>query len=204
VTALAIVAKEPVPGRVKTRLCPPCSASEAARLAEAALRDTVDRARATSATRVVLVLDGRPPPGLTDLDVVPQRSGELGERLAGAFADVGEPLLLIGMDTPQVSVELLDEALAGVRAGEAVLGPALDGGWWALGLRACPPGAFAGVPMSTASTCRHQLARLRSVGIDPRLLDELRDVDRWADALAVAGEAPGSRFAEAVAGVGRP
>lgn len=201
-TTLAVLAKAPVPGRSKTRLCPPCTPAEAACVADAALRDTLDVARRTAATRVVLVLDGGP---LADLDptieIIAQRGAGLADRLAAAFADIGGPILLIGMDTPQVTAEVLDGALGAVDGGTPVLGPAPDGGWWALGLPACPADAFVGVPMSTATTGQSQRDRLRACGIVPVPLRELRDVDHWSDALLVAAEAPAGRFRRAVDGI---
>jgi len=198
-TALLVMAKSPQPGRAKTRLCPPCTPDQAAAVAGAALRDTLDVALATVTTRLVLVLDGPP---LAErgrvLEVIEQRGDGLGERLAAAFADVGEPAVLIGMDTPQVTVEVLDEALRRVDAGVPVLGEARDGGWWALGLPTCPAEAFVDVPMSTATTCVHQRARLQACGIEPEPLPVLCDVDHWAEALAVAAEAPAGRFARTV------
>ena len=198
-TALVVMAKAPAPGRSKTRLCPPCNPEEAARVAAAALFDTLDVAALTAASRVVLALDGTPGDDLDpSIEVIGQRGDGLGERLAAAFEDVGGPTLLIGMDTPQVSAAVLDRALGQVDRGTAVLGPAADGGWWALGLPSCPPGAFAGVPMSTATTGRRQRDRLRACGMAARPLPELRDVDHWEDALVVAGQAPASRFAREV------
>jgi glycosyltransferase A (GT-A) superfamily protein (DUF2064 family) len=171
-------------------------------VAEAALRDTLDVTVRTAATRTVLVIDGPPLAGLpARVTAQPQRGGGLGARLAAAFADVGGPVLLIGMDTPQVDPDLLDLALGAVDRGETVWGPATDGGWWALGLPRPCPGAFAGVPMSTPTTGARQRDRLRRLGLDPRPLPALRDVDRWPDALAVAASVPGSRFAAAVAAV---
>jgi rSAM/selenodomain-associated transferase 1 len=203
-TALVVLAKSPQPGRSKTRLCPPCSPEQAAWVAEAALRDTLDVAAATCAARVVLVLDGPPMHGIDDgIEVLPQRGDGLGERLAAAFADVDEPSLLVGMDTPQVTVELLDQALRQVERGTPVLGEAADGGWWALGLPSCPPGAFDGVPMSTATTCVHQRARLQACGVEPEPLPVLCDVDHWEEALAVATSAPDGRFAAVVRAVDR-
>lgn len=203
-TTLAVLAKAPVPGRAKTRLCPPCTPGEAARVADAALRDTLDVARSTVADRVVLVLDGGP---LADadptLEVIAQRGVGLGERLAAAFADIGGPVLLIGMDTPQVTTQVLDGALGQVDAATPVLGSAFDGGWWALGLPVCPADAFLGVPMSTATTARRQRDRLRSCGLVPAPLPVLRDVDHWSDALLVAAEAPAGRFARAVDAIER-
>lgn len=203
-TTLAVLAKAPRPGRSKTRLCPPCTPEEAARVADAALRDTLDVAVAAEAARVVLVLDGDPVPELDpSIEWRPQGEGDLGTRLAAAFAGIDGPVLLIGMDTPQVSVGTLDDALRRVDAGRAVLGPAPDGGWWALGLRACPPGAFAGVPMSTSVTARHQRRRLAELGIHPDQLEPHRDVDHWPDALAVAASVPDGRFAAAVHAIAR-
>ena len=102
---IAVIAKEPVPGRVKTRLCPPFSPAQAAELAEAALRDTLRTVRATAAARHVLVLDGRPGPWVpAGFDVLAQRGDGLGSRLAAAFTDCvaacDEPVVLVGMDTP--------------------------------------------------------------------------------------------------------
>jgi hypothetical protein len=173
-------------------------------VADAALRDTLDVARRSVATRIVLVLDGPPVPGLDpSIEILAQRFGGLGERLAGAFADVDEPLVLVGMDTPQLTVGLLDTALAGVEAGTPVLGAALDGGWWALGLRTCPEGAFVDVPMSSSTTLLHQRTRLRACGVDPVPLARLRDVHRWSDALQVAAVAPNGRFARTIRSIDR-
>src|SRR4051812_29479561 len=101
--ALLVIAKAPVPGRVKTRLSPPCTPHQAAALARAALRATFAAARRPrGAGRLVPVLDGEPGPWLpAGFDVIAQRGGGLGERLAAPFEDAGEPAFLVGMDTPQ-------------------------------------------------------------------------------------------------------
>jgi rSAM/selenodomain-associated transferase 1 len=201
--ALVVIAKAPVPGRVKTRLCPPCTPAEAADLAAAALRDTLDAVRATPAARRVLVLDGPSGPWAAGLEVVGQRGAGLAARLANAFADVGAPALMIGMDTPHVTPELLTAGLAALRRRPAVLGPADDGGYWAIGLRRPDARVFAGVPMSRATTGARQLERLRALGLDVERLPALRDVDDIGDALAVAALAPASRFAAALAAQAR-
>jgi len=150
VTTLLVIAKEPRPGQVKTRLTPPFTPQEAAALAEAALADTLDVVARTPARRRVLVLQGAPGPWLPPgFEVVRQCPGGLDERLAAAFAHCTGPSLLIGMDTPQVTPELLAVDFAGC---DAYFGPAADGGFWALGLAVPDPALLRGVPMSTPGT----------------------------------------------------
>src|SRR5687767_10869590 len=103
-TKILVIAKAPDAGGVKTRLCPPCTPVEAARIAEAALCDTLDAVVAVPGAEAVVVLDGDVGPWLPDgMRVVTQRGDGLAERLANAFDDVGAPSVLIGMDTPQVT-----------------------------------------------------------------------------------------------------
>jgi rSAM/selenodomain-associated transferase 1 len=201
---VVVLAKAPVPGRVKTRLCPPCDDEQAACLAEAALVDTLTTVAATPCHRRVLVLDGMPGPWLpAGFEVLAQRGEGLAERLAHAFADVGEDGLLIGMDTPQITSAMLMACLRALHSPgvQAVLGPAVDGGWWSIGLRAPDPAVFLGVPMSTPSTGAAQHARLRALGLRTVLLPSLRDVDDFDDAVAVARDAGDSRFAETLRAV---
>ncbi|MFE5597941.1 DUF2064 domain-containing protein [Streptomyces coelicoflavus] len=196
-TTLLVIAKEPRPGRVKTRLTPPFTPAEAAALAEAALADTLAAVAATPARRRVLVLDGAPGPWLPPgFDVVPQCAGGLDERLADAFAGCAGPALLIGMDTPQVTPDLLD---VDFRDCDAYFGPAEDGGFWALGLARPEPALLRGVPMSTPVTGAVQRERLLAAGLRVRDLAALRDVDTAADARAVAALAPRGRFAARLA-----
>ncbi|MFE2887058.1 DUF2064 domain-containing protein [Streptomyces sp. NPDC059272] len=192
-TTLLVIAKEPLPGRVKTRLTPPFTPEEAAALAEASLVDTLHVVLATPARRRVLVLAGAPGPWLPPgFDVVPQCDGGLDERLAAAFADCDGPALLIGMDTPQVTPELLTVDFADC---DAYFGPAEDGGFWALGLAHPDPALLRGVPMSTPATGAVQRARLTAAGLRVRDLPSLRDVDTAHDAELVAAEASAGRFA---------
>ncbi|MFD4129668.1 DUF2064 domain-containing protein [Streptomyces globisporus] len=197
-TELLVIAKEPVAGRVKTRLCPPFSPVEAAELATAALTDTLETLLTLPARRRVLVLDGRPgpwaPPGF---EVVPQSAGGLDERLAAAFGGCTGPALLVGMDTPQLTAGLLAPALApdAWDGCGAWFGPAEDGGFWALGLAEPDPALLRGVPMSLPETGAVQRSRLVEAGLTVRDLPVLVDVDTAADAHRVAAAAPGGRFA---------
>ena len=198
VASVLVIAKEPIPGRVKTRLTPAFTPTQAAALAAAAIQDTVTAAGEVHADRHVLVLDGNAgewvPPGW---DVVAQVSGDLDLRLAAAFAGVtgSGPAVLVGMDTPQVRAE----QIASFRSEEfdACFGPAADGGFWAIGFTdpARAVDVIPGVPMSRADTGDRQLQRLHDAGLRVQILDELVDVDTAAEARTVAASAPRTRFA---------
>jgi rSAM/selenodomain-associated transferase 1 len=204
-----VMAKAPQPGRSKTRLCPPCTPEQAAAVAEAALADTLETVLRCPADRRVLVLDGEPGAWLADgFEVVAQRGDAFGDRLAHAVVDAQGarpgPTVLVGMDTPQMAPIHLDRAFDILARGPstAVVGPACDGGWWLLGLPGPDPRAFMGVPMSTPTTGARQRQRLSDLGYELDLLPALRDVDRWADARAVAWLVPRTRFGRLVPALG--
>jgi len=212
---IAVIAKEPIPGRVKTRMCPPFTPDEAASLAAAALADTLQTVAHTPATRRVLVLDGRPgswlPPGF---DVIPQRGDGLAERLDAAFADCtsscSEPVVLVGMDTPQLTAAHMLRAGAllhgssDARPRRAVVGPAADGGYWLLGLSTMAPRLFEGVAMSRPTTLSEQVGQLRARRFEVCFVDELVDIDTAKEAEVVAREVPDSRFAQRFQDISSP
>lgn len=208
-----VMAKAPVAGRVKTRLGVDVGHDAAARIASAALLDTLEAATAAAgAEGCHLALDG-------DLDdavgapelraalagwtVTPQRGDGFAERLVAAHADAGPGLVVqVGMDTPHASADLLAAAAAPLQADEpaydAVLGPADDGGWWVLARRDPAVAAvLAGVEMSTDRTGADTRDALVGAGWRVGTTVMLRDVDEVDDADAVAALAPGSHFATA-------
>lgn len=209
-SVVLVVAKAPVPGQAKTRLCPPATPRQAAAVAAAALLDTLDAVAGMPFVTPVLAYTGRFADApevrspLAGWHLVPQRGIDFAERLASAHADVarlfpGQPVLQIGMDTPQVGRDLLNTALRQLAVADAVLGAAADGGWWALGLRdPLHATALREVPMSTPDTGRLTRSALASRGLRVTDLPVLSDVDTWDDATAVASLVPGSRFAAAV------
>ncbi|RIX30787.1 TIGR04282 family arsenosugar biosynthesis glycosyltransferase [Amnibacterium setariae] len=198
-TTVIVLAKECVPGRVKTRLTPPFEPEEAAALAAASLADTLDAAGRVRADRHLLWFDGAAPRG-TGFDVAQQPAGGLDERIAAAFDAVQDRAVLIGMDTPQLDPGVLQGVLDD-DGPDAWFGRAEDGGFWALGLDPRPRRGdlVRGVPMSTEHTGAAQLLRLHAAGLAVRTLPQLTDVDHVADAVAVAAQAPGSRFAALLA-----
>ncbi len=207
--SLIVIAKAPLPGLAKTRLIPDLGEEGASRVAEACLADTLWAVAEAPADRRVLVLDGEPgqdPVWLPqvegrEFEILPQRPGGLAERLAGAFEDSdAAPALLVGMDTPQITASLLEASVAELCSEEvdAVLGPASDGGWWAIGLRTGNPTVFEDVPMSADDTGERQRERLNDLGLRFRELEQLRDVDTLDDAQAVSAVNPWTRCAAAL------
>jgi glycosyltransferase A (GT-A) superfamily protein (DUF2064 family) len=203
---LLVLAKSPVPGRVKTRLCPPLSARAAADIAEAALADTFHAVAGCSADVKIVALDGRPGPWIPEgFRVVPQCDGGLEDRLAHAWLATRDHSggwgIQIGMDTPQVTASELDallDLLGNEDPERALLGPAADGGWWVIGLPGSDPRrVFSGVPMSTSHTGADQLDRLRVLGLAPRVVHTRRDIDTASGLALVAARHPHTRTAAA-------
>ncbi len=199
-----VIAKETIPGRVKTRLHPPLGLDQAAELAAAALADTLAVASVVPASRRVLAFDGaNAPSGAVGFEVVDQVAGDLDERLAAIFDRCTGPTLLVGMDTPQLTAELLSPVTTDWPDDvDAWLGFANDGGFWLLALRDPRGDLIRGVPMSQDDTGARQLERLVAAGLEVRLLPDLVDVDTIDDARAVAEAAPHTRFARTLAGFG--
>ena len=207
---LLIVAKVPVPGTVKTRLTPPFTPHQAAALAAAALLDTLDACNAAAdraGAEMVVALAGDLTRAIASdalrgalarVRVIPQRGDGLAQRLAFAHTDAAGDFgtcLQVGMDTPQVDPDTLVHGLAEIAAAsgpDALLGPAEDGGWWALGLRrAGSARCLTRVAMSTPRTGNETIAALRAERHTVHLLPPLRDVDTVADLEHVAATSDG-------------
>ena len=199
-----VVAEAPAPDRVEEWLSPPLRPQQAALVAEAALADTLDVAAAAPVTRRLLALDGPPGDWLpAGFRVFAQRGDGLDERLAAAFADAYAlaplPMVLIGTDTPQVTADMIGDAVASLESGEAdaVFGPSTEGGFWMLGLRRPDRSLLAGVPMSAQDPGRMLLERLAGAGLRVALAPRLTEVSTFETAEQVAGQCPSSRFAAA-------
>ena len=200
-TTLVIIAKECVPGRVKTRLHPPLSLEQAATLASASLSDTFRAASSLEASRRILLFDGnRFPLGSEPYEVIHQVSGDLDMRLGAIFDECEGPTVLIGMDTPQLDAAVLAPLFANWPTDvDAFLGLAGDGGYWTIAM-ADPDGSLIrGIPMSRDDTGQRQLDRLTEAGLRVGLLPQLTDVDTIADARLVADLAPHTEFSRTLA-----
>jgi rSAM/selenodomain-associated transferase 1 len=190
--ALLVFAKEPRPGAVKTRLCPPLTAEQAAALYACMLADVLEASAADAASLelvpflVVAPADAceRLAADATGWRVLPQHGPDLGARMERAAADAAAlgcaPLLLRGSDSPALETAVLRAALAAVAEVELALSPDPDGGYSLAALRSAVPGLFSH-PMSTARALEDTLARARALGLRSRLLPPAFDLDVAAD-----------------------
>jgi uncharacterized protein len=204
--ALAVMAKAPRPGAVKTRLCPPLAPREAAALARAFLRDTIAKVRLVQGVTPVVAYTpdsererlGRLAPGL---ELVPQRGTDLGARmratLAMLLASGHRAAIAIGSDTPTLPAAVLAQAVEHIvsRDVDVVVGPAEDGGYYLIGVRADHATLFDDVPWSTGAVLQVTRRRAAGAGLRCALLPEWFDVDtpddlaRLRTALAEAPDA---------------
>lgn len=205
-STLLVVAKAPVPGLAKTRIARTVGDDTAAALAAAALLDTLVTVTAVGLPVVVAmtgdlscaVREAEITAALSATRVVEQRGEGFGERLAHAHADAdaGHGVVQVGMDTPQITADDWFAACDAVGGGSRVIGPAADGGWWLLGLpNPAAAHVLADVPMSREDTC---VRTESAIGCDFVRLRELRDMDTWQDALAIAHQIRISHLADAV------
>ena len=188
------MAKYPAPGRVKTRLARTLGDELACRLYRAFVLDLADRLHAMSypVTWVYAPADA-PFAALVGADRCrPQEGHDLGERMAraiaAAFADGPGPVIVLGADVPHVAASSLADAAAAL-GGEAdvVLGPALDGGYYLIGVTAPAPSLFDGLAWGTSRVLADTLARAAAAGLRTRLVAPAFDVDEDADLDRLAG-----------------
>lgn len=196
-SALVIFAKAPIPGEVKTRLCPPLTSDEAATLHGTFVLDVLEQTK-LAVTKARLPVDRylacSPSTEHVFFKIMEERQGvrlldqvgaDLGERMHQVFAVLFgqgyQRVLIIGTDAPTLPQSTYQEALSLLTTHDVVLGPALDGGYYLIGLTRPVPELFAAMPWSTdrvlALTREKALARNLTIG----LLKEWRDIDAIED-----------------------
>ena len=182
------MAKAPVSGLAKTRLASVLGADGAAALAARLLDHAVAQAVAAALGPVTVwaTPDATHPAFLrlqqrhgVALAVQPQ--GDIGQRMAAVFAAQGGPLLLMGTDLPGLSASVLQQAAAALATHDAVLVPALDGGYGLIGLRQPAPDVFADVDWSTPAVLAQTRQRLAAAGLRHAELPAVADIDEAAD-----------------------
>ncbi|MGZ8467176.1 MAG: TIGR04282 family arsenosugar biosynthesis glycosyltransferase [Candidatus Binatia bacterium] len=193
VNALAILAKAPVAGSVKTRLVPPLTPAQAADVCRALLLDQFDHLRNfASAERYVFyapadaenILRGLAGAGYVYL---PQSDGDLGARMAQVFADLSQlghrNIILIGSDLPALPWAILDQAISRLAKAErrVVLGPSRDGGYYLVGMNRPTPDMFANMTWSHDRVFADTIARLDALSLPYSVLPTWFDLDMAED-----------------------
>lgn len=205
---LIVFARVPEPGRVKTRLIPTLGAAAASQLHQSMILRTLctaDRFRSTSGIDVVVyIADGDGRNALQGFgphfQYALQTGDSLGERLSNAvleaFREGMHRVLVVGSDCPELDSALLRQASDLLRRADLVLGPALDGGYYLIGMRVYRPELFKGIAWGTEAVLRQTLEAARRCGLKVRLIRPLSDVDYPEDLLVwrrLTGEVPGER-----------
>ena len=197
--ALAVMAKAPIPGTVKTRLVPPLSDEQACELYCALLLDQLDNLTGLSEIDLYLaytpahaapLIENLSPPGF---QYFPQRGVDLGARMGDVFAELWRRghhhLVLIGSDLPVLRLEILRDAFKYLDAPDrrAVLGPSQDGGYYLVGMNQAIPEIFSGMTWSHDGVLADSLVKLHELCIDFALLPDWFDVDTMADIQRLRG-----------------
>ena len=177
---VAIFARAPVRGRVKTRLARDIGADAALAAYRELLEQTLARlAPGQGAFAPELWLDGAPAdlPQPPPMPVHAQPPGDLGQRMAAAF-ECGVAAV-VGSDIPELTAGYVEDALAALDDADVVLGPAADGGYCLIALRAPRRALFEGIPWSTPGVLQATLAAARDLRVALRPM--LRDIDDGED-----------------------
>jgi rSAM/selenodomain-associated transferase 1 len=199
--ALVIFAKAPIPGHVKTRLCPPLTPDEAATLHGSFVLDTLERTKLAS-TKLKLPIDRylacAPSSTHVFFKIMEERQGvrvidqvgdDLGARMHQAFETIFargyRQVLILGADVPTLPLDHIKHALTKLEQSDLVLGPAQDGGYYLIGLTRPAPELFIDIPWSTDQVLRLTQDKAATGGLKTALLEPWRDVDTLADLQAM-------------------
>jgi len=181
---LIVFLKAPRPGFVKTRLASDLGDA----LACQAYRELTETVLAKLPPLPHIELRYTPDDALAEIQpwlhenwiAKPQGNGDLGDRMHRAF-EANSPAILIGTDCPTIEPTDLEAATAALQSHDLVLGPAADGGYWLIGLRAPCPALFEGIEWSTETVLEATVTKAKAAGLSVHWLRELRDVDSLAD-----------------------
>lgn len=189
---LILFAKAPVPGQVKTRLCPPLSGDEAASLHGSMVLDMLEHSRSLKGTDRVLAAS--PSPDHPFFQAVASRFGidlweqtgiDLGARMASAFHTAFERgyehAVIVGSDIPELTAHPIRQALSLLTEHDLVLGPTLDGGYYLIGMNRPIPELFTDIPWSTANVCSITHRKAEALGLSVGMTSPLRDLDTLED-----------------------
>jgi len=214
------MSKIPLPGRTKSRLQKKAGAQEAALFHRACLYDMQAALRACEMPARIYIGGSSEefcssfPHALpeefsclerldwSDFPLFQQKGGDLGERMLCAVQESlaeFQQVILIGSDIPGIDQNLLEQASAGLRQHDLVLGPAMDGGYYLIGLKSVPPFLFREIEWGSGQVLEQTLQAARRHQLQTMLLPELQDIDHWQDLMEWEGRAEGSRVKQTLA-----
>ena len=201
--ALIIFAKAPIPGRVKTRLCPPLAPDEAATLHGTMVLDTLERSRnLLGFDRFLACAPSQQHPffkavgARQGVQLLEQTQGDLGIRMHHAFCSVFDSgyrsAVVVGTDLPTIHSDVFRQALKGLTDHDVVLGPSIDGGYYLIGLNKPTAELFGEIPWSTDQVLTCTQEKAQSLNLSVKLLTEHRDIDTLHDLQFYIKETQGS------------
>jgi len=193
---LIVFVKAPRPGTVKTRIARTAGAERACAIYRELVATVLQKFASIRGAQLRFAPDDAPEeikPWLrNDWVAAPQGTGDLGERLQRAFAESfaggAERVVIVGSDCPEVKSGDIRAAWKELKSNDLVLGPAIDGGYWLIGLRAPHPELFRAVTWSSDQVLGQTLAQAKSIGLRAQLLRILSDIDTEADWNAYVSE----------------
>ena len=190
--AIAVMAKLPEPGNVKTRLCPPLTLRQAADLYEAFFIDTVSLVSGIEEADTFIAYDHNSALDyfsrtlFAPMKCIPQGPGDLGARLSGisrqVFSQGYHMLVMLASDTPHLPQDFIRMAFDRLDDTDVVLGPCEDGGYYLIGSCLHAPALFAGIPWSTSRVLDRTIGRAHDAGMTWELLPPCYDIDTIEDA----------------------
>ncbi len=201
---LALFAKQPRAGQVKTRLAAQLSAQAAVRIAEALLLDSVERLAGIDACRVLLFAPSDAHNYFSAINngrflTMPQEPGDLGQRMLACFEQClgwgARSVVIVGSDSPTLPLQFIEQAFAALEEADLVLGPATDGGYYLIGCRRVLPRLFDGVAWGTSRVLTETISRFGAEDGRLALLPPWYDIDTLDDCLMLQGHVAGLRRA---------
>jgi rSAM/selenodomain-associated transferase 1 len=196
--ALAIMARAPLPGHVKTRLQPGLNPAESATLAMAFFQDAVDLVSSFDAYHPFLAYTPSSQRALfkqivpESFGLLPQAEADLGQRMHYVFVALSNkghsPVVLIGSDIPTLQPSIISHAFDCLSKNDVCLGPSRDGGYYLIGLRAPRVALFQDIPWSTRRVFEVTISKIQEASLSYALLDTCCDVDTVDDLLCLRDE----------------
>lgn len=188
---LIVMAKAPVPGQVKTRLCPQISPGKAAELYRCFLQDRISQMAELKGTELAVAFTPESAFAFFTaqtpdrFQLFAQKGKTLGDRLtrlfSDRFAEGYTAVSVIDSDTPDLESSIMNQSFRLLVSHDVVYGPSRDGGFYLVGLRNPYPALFEEIPWSTAEVLQVSLKKAKKMGLKTALLPERHDIDTYED-----------------------